>query len=178
MRNERGFTLVELLVVTVIVAVLLSISVVLYRGARVRGGEAVAIATLDTINQAQFAYMQTCGNQRYAPTLSSLGTPPSNGGSAYLSPDLTIGDTVTKGGYGFQMAGTAVTDGSQTCTGATPVVSYQATADPTVPGVTGSRYFATNTDRAIFEGTETFLGTMPETGRPDRGRELDAVRAR
>ncbi len=178
MGNARGFTLVELLVVTLIVAVLLSISVVLYRGARVRGGESVAIATLDAINQAQFAYMQTCGQQRYAPTLASLGTPTPGGGSAYLSPDLTTGETVAKGGYSFQMSGTSVADGSQTCTGATPVVGYQATADPSAPGVTGSRYFGTNTDRVIFEGTETFLGSMPETGAPDRGREIEVVRAR
>lgn len=176
MRDESGFTLVELLVVTIIVAVLLSVSVVLYRGARLRGGESAALATLDAINQAQFAYMQTCGNQRYAPTLSSLGTPTPNGGSPYLSPDLTTGDIVVKGGYSFQMAGTPVTDGSQTCTGATPVVSYQVTADPTTPGVTGGRYFGTNTDRAIFEGLESFLGSMPETGAPEKGTEIDAVR--
>lgn len=178
MLNERGFTLVELLIVTIIVAVLLSISVVLYRGARLRGGESAAIGTLDAINQAQFAYMQTCGNQRYAPTLASLGVPPPHSTAAYLSPDLTTGDTVVKGGYSFQMAGTPVTDGSQSCTGATPVVGYQVTADPTAPGVTGARYFGTNTDRAIYEGAESFLGSMPETGAPDRATEIKAVRAR
>jgi len=177
-RNERGFTLVELLVVTIIVAVLLAISVVLYRGARVRGGEAAAIGTLNSINQAQFAYMQTCGNQRYAPTLASLGTPTPRGGSPYLSPDLTTGETVAKGGYSFQMSGTPVTDGSRTCTDATPVVSYQVSAEPTVPGLTGSRYLGTNTDRVIYEGTETFLGNMPENGPPERGSEIAAVRAR
>jgi len=152
--------------------------VVLYRGARVRGGEAAAIGTLNAINQAQFAYMQTCGNQRYAPTLESLGTPTPRGGSPYLSPDLTTGETVAKGGYSFQMSGTPVTDGSRTCTDATPVVSYQVSAEPTVPGLTGSRYFGTNTDRVIYEGTETFLGNMPESGPPERGSEIAAVRAR
>jgi prepilin-type N-terminal cleavage/methylation domain-containing protein len=177
-RNERGFTLVELLVVTIIVAVLLAISVVLYRGARVRGGESAAIGTLNSINQAQFAYMQTCGNQRYAPTLASLGIPIPRGGSPYLSPDLTTGETVVKGGYSFQMSGTPVMDGSRTCTDATPVVGYQVTAEPTVPGLTGLRYFGTNTDRVIYEGTETFLGNMPESGPPDRGSEITTVRAR
>ena len=40
---------------------------------RGRGGR--RIAALDAINKAQFAYAQTCGNQRYAPTLVSLGVP-------------------------------------------------------------------------------------------------------
>jgi prepilin-type N-terminal cleavage/methylation domain-containing protein len=177
-RNQRGFTLVELLVVLIIVAVLLAISVVLYRGARVRGGESAAIATLDAINQAQFAFMQTCGNQRYAPTLASLGTPMPQGGSPFLSPDLTTGETVVKGGYSFQMSGTPVTDDSRTCTDVIPVVGYQVTADPTVHGLTGSRYFGTNTDRVIYDGTETFLGNMPETGAPQRGTEIETVRAR
>jgi prepilin-type N-terminal cleavage/methylation domain-containing protein len=177
-RNERGFTLVELLVVIIIVAVLLAISVVLYRGARVRGGEAAAIVTLDAINQAQFSFMQTCGNQRYAPTLASLGTPMPRGGSPFLSPDLTTGETVVKAGYSFQMSGTPVTDDSRTCTDVTPVVGYQVTADPTVPGLTGSRYFGTNTERVIYEGPQTFLGKMPETGPPEGGSEIETVRAR
>ena len=178
MRDARGFTLVELLIVIVILAIVLSMSIAGYRHARIRGGEAAAIAALDSINQAQFAFMQTCGNQRYAPTLASLGTPTPHGGSAFLSPDLTTGETVVKGGYSFQMAGTPVTDDSRTCTDVTPVVGYQVTADPTVAGLTGSRYFGTNTARVIYEGTETFLGNMPETGPPERGSEIETVRAR
>jgi hypothetical protein len=54
----------------------------------------------------------------------------------------------------------------------TPVSGYQATADPVSPGVSGLRHFGTNTDRAIYEGTETFAGNMPETGAPGHGREI------
>jgi prepilin-type N-terminal cleavage/methylation domain-containing protein len=178
-RDTRGFTLVELLMVMVIVAILLSIAVGFYRDARLRGGEAAAIGALDAINQAQFAYMQTCGNQRYAPTFSNLGTPIPGSRMGYLSPDLAAGDnTLVKSGYTFQMSGTTVTDESRTCTGAIPVTMYQVTADPTVPGTTGARYFATNTDRVIFEAFETFTGKMPETGRPPHGTELQPVRSR
>ena len=178
MGKAQGFTLIELLLVIVIVAVLLSISMGLYRNTRLRAGESAAIAALEAINQAQFAYMQTCGHQRYAPTLASLGTPTPGTGTAYLSPDLTTGDEVVKSGYVFRMAGTAVTDGSLTCTGAAPLASYQLTADPTAPGVTGGRYFGTNTDRAIFEDLETFAGNMPETGGPGHGKEIRTVPAR
>lgn len=163
--------------VMLILAVLLAISVVLYRNARIRGGESAAVAALDAINQAQFAFMQTCGQQYYAPTLASLGTP-IPGGAAFLSPDLTGGEQVSKSGYELQLSGTEVTDGTQACTGITPVQSYQLTADPRVPGLTGSRYFGTNTTRVIFEDDRTFVGSMPETGAPDHGRELVAVRGR
>jgi len=176
-RNSRGFSLVELLVVLAIVAILVSVAMVLYRQVRLRGGEASAIASLEAINQAQFAYMQTCGNQRYAPTLAELGKPLPGTNTAYLSPDLTVeGEEVVKSGYVLRMSGTPDLEGPKTCTGATPVGGYVVTADPAIPGVGGDRYFGTNTDRVIFEDVESFHPDMPETGPPGHGRELPAVR--
>jgi len=171
-RNSHGFTLIELLIVIAILGVLLSFALAGYRASRIRGAEAVAIGALEAINQAQFAFMQTCGHQMYAPTLTSLGTPVPGSGAAYLSPDLTQSDQLVKGGYLIKMAGTEALDARQTCTSVVPVSSYQITADPTSPGVTGTRFFGTNTDRVIFEDTGTFTGNMPETGAPPHGSEL------
>src|SRR3954454_1010418 len=128
-RIANGFTLIELLIVVAIVGVLASISMAIYRSARVRAGETSAIATLHAINQAQFAFAQLCGNQRYAPTLASLGAPMPTTGQGFISPDLGA-DPLIKSGYQFTMAGTAATDTGLTCTGGTPVESYQVTADP------------------------------------------------
>lgn len=178
MKDNRGFTLVELLIVMTIVGVLLSISIAGYRNARVQGAEASAIAALDAINQAQFAYMQTCGRQRYAATLVELGTPVPGSGAAFLSPDLTTGEQVHKSGYLLQMAGTPVSDEAQTCTGSRPVSGYQVTADPVTPGATGVRYFGTNSDRVIYVDTASFSGRMPESGAPPQGHELTGITAR
>ena len=49
----------------------MAISMANYRHARLRGAETSAIGALTAINQAQFAYMQTCGNQKFAPHLTS-----------------------------------------------------------------------------------------------------------
>ena len=173
MRRSSGFTLIELLIVMAIVAVLLSIGMALHRRSRLRGAETAAISALEAVNQAQFAYMQTCGNQRYAASLAELGKPLEQTGSAYLSPDMTVeGEALKKSGYLFRMGGTEVTDGSQTCTGSTPLTGYFLTADPEIPGVTGERFFGTNSDRVIFEGSETFVTRMPESGAPAGGVEL------
>jgi len=170
--RPNGFTLIELLIVVAIVGLLGSISMAIYRSARIRAGETSAIGTLHAINQAQFTFAQLCGNQRFAPTLVALGTPMPTTGQAFLSPDLAT-DPVNKGGYQFTMVGTAVTDSGETCTGGTPLESYQLTADPQKPGVTGSRFFATNTDRVVFEDADkTFAPDMPERGAPSHGVEM------
>ena len=170
--GAAGFTLVELLIVFAIVGLLASISMAIYRNARVRGNEAGAIASLRAINDAQFAYAQACGNQRFAPTLLSLGTPMPTTGKGFLSPDLAAADPVVHQGYRVAMAGTVLTDGTRSCTGDAPLSSYQVTADPANPGLSGNRFFASNTDRVIYEDTETFIGKMPETGEPQHGSEI------
>jgi len=169
--RQSGFTLVELLIVVSIIGVLGATSMAIYRSARVRGNETVAVATLQGITQAQFTYAQLCGNQRYAPSLAALATPMPTTSQPFLSPDLGV-DPLVKSGYTFTLGGTVVTDTGRTCTDATPVETYQVTADPERPGLSGSRYFATNTDRVLYEDTETFTGNMPESGPPPHGTEM------
>src|SRR4051812_32982736 len=172
LNRPDGFTLIELLIVVAVIGVLASVSMAISRSARIRAGETSAIATLHAINQAQFAFAQLCGNQRYAPTLASLAAPMPTTGQAFLSPDLGA-DPLAKGGYQFTMDGTTVTDTGLTCTGGTPVESYHVTADPLRPGISGSRFFATNTDRAVYEETDkTFAPDMPERGAPSHGVEM------
>ena len=92
-------------------------------------------------------------------------------GQAFLSPDLGM-DPLVKAGYVFTLSGTVVTDGGQACNGVPLVESYQVTADPERPGLSGIRYFATNTDRVLYEDAETFTGNMPESGPPAHGTEM------
>jgi len=174
-RDSRGFTLIELLLVILIMGILMSIAMVNYRFARIRGSEVSAIAALSAINQAQFAFMQTCGHQRFAPKLTSLGKVNPNSGAAYLSPDLTGAEEVRKSGYQISMEGTEVAEPIQTCTGETPVEGYSLTADPLVQGTTGIRYFGTNLDLSIYESPETLRGKMPERGAPPMGQEVRGV---
>ena len=173
MRDSRGFTLIELLLVLLIVGILATIAMGNYRHARLRAAETSAIGSLTAINQAQWAFMQTCGNQKFAPSLPSLGKPNPGSTAPYLSPDLTSADEVDKSGYRIAMDGTEVSEPLLTCTGETPLSAYHVTADPVIPGVTGSRFFGTNVDQVIYEHTETFGGgKMPDTGAPTLGEEM------
>jgi prepilin-type N-terminal cleavage/methylation domain-containing protein len=170
--KNRGFTLIELLIVFAIVGVMLSVGMAGWRVARVRANETAATAALNAINQAQASFAQACGNGRFAPTLAALGTPMPTTGHAFLSPDLTTGDTVVKSGYHFVLSGTEDVDAKPACTGVAPVAAYQVTADPSIPGGTGDRFFGSNGDRVIYEDAATFAGNMPETGAPAHGKEL------
>ena len=173
MRDSRGFTLIELLLVLLIIGTLATIAMANYRNARLRAAETSAIGSLTAINQAQFAFMATCGNQKFAPSLPSLGKPNPGSTAPYLSPDLTSADEVDKSGYRIAMDGTAVSEPLLTCTGETPLSAYHVTADPVIPGVTGSRFFGTNVDHVIYEHTETLGGgKMPDTGPPSLGEEM------
>jgi prepilin-type N-terminal cleavage/methylation domain-containing protein len=174
-RDSRGFTLVEVLLVLVILGILLTISMANYRHARLRGAETSAIGALSAINQAQFAYMQTCGNQKFAPHLTTLGKSHPGTAAPFLSPDLAAADEVIKSGYRIAMEGAEVAEPLLTCTGDTPLEGYHIIADPVTPGVTGNRFFATNVTLVIYENVESFNGKMPDSGAPTLGQEVRAV---
>jgi prepilin-type N-terminal cleavage/methylation domain-containing protein len=167
----RGFTLIELLIVVAIVGILASMSMAIYFHARVQGDEASAIATLGAVNQGQFAFAQACGNQHFAATLAALAVPLPATGSAFLSPDLAF-DPLIKSGYQFAMGGTPLNLEYKSCTGDALLEHYWVTAEPLRPGLSGVRFFGTNTDRGIFADGVSYSGNMPETGAPPHGADL------
>ena len=74
------FTLIELLIVVAIIGIVAAIAVPGLLRARMSGNEASSIGSLRAINSGQSIYAASCGSGFYAPSLVSLGTPPTVGG--------------------------------------------------------------------------------------------------
>jgi len=129
-KNEKGFSLVELLVVVIIIAIVAAIAIPNLLASRRAANEASAISTLRTYHSAEATYQATTGQTTaYGNETDLVG----------LVDSILATDNPTKSGYLFTLAA-----------GGTGNSTYCATADPTTDGGTGDRVFAVSTDGVIY----------------------------
>jgi len=168
-----GFALLDLIFVCGIIGLLASIAIPQLTMAKASAGAASAVGSMRAISSSQLTYALTCGGGFYAPKLTTLGTAPPASTEPYIGGGLGDADTVNKSGYTVRMAGTAYPGAPETCNGVgagEAAQGFAAAADPTDPN--NPRFFAINSNNAIYEHTVTLWGVMPENGEPAVGQPL------
>jgi len=170
-RDQRGFTLIDMLFVIALVGLLSVLALPGFLRARGAAQASSALGTMRAINSGQLSYAITCGLGFYAPDLPTLGVKPPASTAAFLPEGLTGGATIARHGYTFTLTGTPLAGAPATCNGLAPGAAapgYVATADPIATVATG-RYFGTNAEGILYEHNATLAGIMPESGIPLAG---------
>lgn len=146
MKRQKGFSLIELLIVVAIILIIAAIAIPNLLRARMSANEASAVGSLRTINTAEVTFATTYPSVGFT-NLGNLGGTPATcatttgatSTNACLVDDVITNAPFTKSGYIFTAA----------ATGAAPSVQYTSTALPQVVGQSGQRGFCSDQSGVI-----------------------------
>ena len=152
--KQKGFSLIELLIVVAIILIIAAIAIPNLLRSKMAANEASAVSSLRTLNTSIVAYSTTYNTD--PPTLTALGAPGSGSPSstaADLVDSLLGADPASKSGYTISYSA-----GSANPT----VTTYTMTAVPQSTS-TGQRYFFTDQSGVIRQTTDGTPATASST---------------
>jgi len=154
-KNQKGFSLIELLIVVAIILIIAAIAIPNLLRSRMAANEASAVGSIRTINTAAISFNSSYGDG-FPVTLSQIGTtagqPLGCANSEYLDQVLTAatGAATAKSGYFFTMgAGAVVVANPPAGCVAGSVDGYTIAGQPAQVGTSGQSSFCSDATGVI-----------------------------
>ncbi len=152
MKKQKGFSLIELLIVVAIILIIAAIAIPNLLRSRMAANEASAVGSVRTINTAEVTYQTTYGTG-FAPLANLGGANPCNPVPATACLVDSVVSAGTKSGYTLTTPAPAALG-----TIAAPNNVYSVNAVPVVIGQSGQRSFCSDQSGVIRNDT---TGAVP-----------------